>query len=165
MLPVSDCLRSALLWAMIPLTLFASRPATGCTCASGEYKLFCVAHLPHRLGAHDSSGNGVPCQKACCQQHRSATYSADCCQTGHCPLCDGNGKSGSNSCCNPDKVTAVTAASPLTFSVDHNYHLLFDSPAVEVGSVVADLAAAHFVPYDTGPPGGDLVIWLRRLLV
>src|SRR5688572_18140909 len=62
MLPISSYVRSALLWAMIPLTVFASRPVTGCMCASGEYKLFCMAHVLHGTAVQDSNRNGRKCE-------------------------------------------------------------------------------------------------------
>jgi hypothetical protein len=42
---------------------------------------------------------------------------------------------------------------------------LFDSPTSETGEFLANLVVAPTVCQDTGPPGGDLVISLRRLLV
>ena len=161
MLPVSCYFRSALLWAMIPLTVFASRPVTGCTCASGEYKISCAAHLFHGRVLPDSNEK---CGKACCR-HSSGADSAVCCQKGHCPLMDGQDKSGGDKCCNPDKLTAVTVASTVTFSVDNDHHLVFDLPTVELGTTFADSTVAQLIPHETGPPGGDLVIALRRLLV
>jgi len=165
MLPIPGYLRSALLWAMIPLTLFASRPVTGCTCASGEYKLFCMAHVLHGKAVHDSNGNSTQCEKACCSQHKNVTDSAPCCQKGHCSLSDAQGKPAGNKCCNPDMLTAVTIASAVTFSLDNSHQVLFDLPVVESGTVFADLAIAHPISHETGPPGGDLVVSLRRLLV
>ena len=150
---------------MIPLTVFASRPVTGCTCASGEYKFFCVTHVSRGTAGHDPNRNAHQSEKVCCQQQAEGAHSAVCCKSGHCPLSDGLGKDSGNKCCNPDTLMAVTVASSVTFSVDNDHHELFDLPVIELGSIVADLAVLHFIPHETGPPGGDLVISLRRLLV
>ena len=162
MLPVSGYLRSALLWAMIPLTVFASRPVTGCTCGSGEYKFSCSVHL-FRGNAQEESG-GATCQKACCRGQTNVTHSMRCCQSGHCPLSDIHGKDGKK-CCNPDQLTAATPPTLVTFSVDNEHHVLFDIPVLESGNIFPDLTIADVVHLETGPPGGDLVISLRRLLV
>jgi hypothetical protein len=161
MLLVSGYLRLALLWAMIPLTVFASRPVTGCTCASGEYKFSCAAHLFH---GHVRSDSNEKCAKPCCRQSKGG-HSTACCQKGHSPLIEGQGTSGGEKCCNPDMLTALSVASSVTLQVDNDHHVLFDLPMVESGSVLADTASAHLLPHDTGPPGGDLIISLRRLLV
>lgn len=62
-------------------------------------------------------------------------------------------------------LTAVTVASAVTFSIDNDHHVLFDLPVVAVGGIVGDAEVTHFIPHETGPPGGDLVISLRRLLL
>ena len=165
MLPVSGYLRTAFLWAMIPLTVFASRPATGCTCASGEYKPFCAAHLSRGQVHHDSSGKGVTCSMPCCQQQTYAGDSVPCCQQGDCALADGQGKPGGNKCCNPDHLTAATVASSVSFSLDIEHHDLFDLPVVESVWHIGDVVVDGFISNDTGPPGGDLIVSLRRLLI
>jgi len=77
----------------------------------------------------------------------------------------GQSTSGGDKCCNPDMLTALSGASSVVFSVDDDHHMLFDLPVVESGSVFPDMTPARFLPHETGPPGGDLIISLRRLLV
>ena len=80
----------ALVWAMLPLTVFAGLPRMGCICASGEHKFFCERH---RMAAGD--GGCICCygrpgdrrrtehttnvasagEKACCKSKRLANQS------------------------------------------------------------------------------------------
>jgi hypothetical protein len=163
MLLISGYFRLSLLWAMIPLTVFASRPVTGCTCASGEYKLVCMAHVFHRQAPQNSGRNARNCEKACSLQQDGRTNSADCCQTGQCPLSK-ESSNGGGKCCSPDLLTRVIVPSTVAFSVDIVHHVLFDLPVVEATRPVADSAVIHFVRHETGPPD-DLVVSLHRLLI
>lgn len=165
MLLVSGYLRTALLWAMIPLTVFASRPAMGCTCASGEYKFVCVAHLSRGPVSHGSNEKGVTGQKACCEQETHSSDSAPCCEQGDCALAEGQGKAAGHKCCNPDSLTVGTVASAVSYSLDNEHHGLFDLPVPESVWHVGNLVIDGFVPNDTGPPGGNLIVSLRRLLI
>jgi hypothetical protein len=162
MASASDYVRLVALWGMIPLTLFASRPATGCTCASGEYRLFCAAHLPDCHGTQECFEDGARHVKGCCQQAHRGSQCADCCVAGNDFACTVEGGSSGQQCCNPDTGNAATVVSAVTFPIDDDDHQV-DSPAVD--SAVADVAVARRISHDTGPPGGDLVISLRRLLI
>jgi hypothetical protein len=62
-------------------------------------------------------------------------------------------------------VTGTAAASAVSVAVDVHYHLHFDLPVIETGTVLPELTATCFISHDTGPPGGDLVVSLRRLLI
>lgn len=67
----------ALVWALVPLTVFGSLPRMGCICANGEHKFFCERHR-----SRDGEGRCVCChgpaatggssgEKTCCRQKRA----------------------------------------------------------------------------------------------
>ena len=150
------CLRKFFLWSMVPLTIFASRPTTGCTCADGRYKPVCFAQycsrcMESQCGAEDGR----------CERNGGA---ADCCKSGQCPLRQ-RGEPG-RKCCSPDLPTAVALAPAVTFTVDLNHHVLFDlSQSLLANAVVHASFVEHFIPFETGPPGESLVVTLRRRLI
>ena len=162
MLPISGYLRTGLLWAMIPLTVFAGRPITGCTCTSGEYKFVCAAHVSHDGVPPAASPHPDKCEKACCQRDQSNPL--DFRQTHDCPLSQESGKSG-NSGCNPDIQTAVIVVAPVTVTIGNEHRAHFDFPLVEPVVGMSERTDGHVISHETGPPGDDLVIALRRLLV
>jgi hypothetical protein len=163
MLPVSGYLRNVILWAMVPLTVSAGGPVTGCTCSSGEHKFFCAAHL-QRHTSRQATKAGLVCQKPCSQERDRDLGSAPCCRRG-CALSTGDGRTSDSNCCNPDTLVPITVATGVAFRFDFNDHSLFDLPAAENSGVFANLGIDLAVSHDIGPPGGDLVISLRRLLV
>jgi hypothetical protein len=166
MLPASGYLRLAFLWAMIPLTVFAGRPCTGCTCASGEYKPVCAAHVDHHFAGHVSSPHAGKCEKLCCRRETRADHHVDdYCQSGLGSPSTGAGNCGSKNCCNPDMVTAVIVASGTTSSVGNEHRMQLGMPIVSFAETVGDWQAIQICVHETGPPVGDLVISLRRLLV
>ena len=75
----------ALLWAMIPLTVFGSQPRMGCICANGQHKTFCQRYL------QNDSDSGCIC---CYGKDRAATGA----QTRTAPL-------GEKSCCRCNRAT------------------------------------------------------------
>lgn len=60
--------RKILVLAIIPLTLFSGRPAGGCICADGQFKLFC-----HGNGccSHTNQGDlgNASTESCCCSTH------------------------------------------------------------------------------------------------
>jgi hypothetical protein len=157
-------LRAASLWAMIPLTVFAGRPATGCTCANGEYKLYCAAHLMCGSLASRSDDNELGCGKSCCR-HTHRNGNSQCCHQGTCCHSDGKTAPSGKKCCNPDMLTAISASQSVQVSLDIDSQLFFDLPVIDLGTALPEMPIERVRAQDTGPPGGDLVITLCRLLV
>jgi len=64
-------LRTAMLWAMLPLTVLSGSPRYVCLCSTGEFKLFCRATPATRLsGVEETTASSVrPAHRSCC--HRS----------------------------------------------------------------------------------------------
>jgi hypothetical protein len=157
---ISGFLRTLLLWAMIPLTVFAGRPAMGCTCANGEYRISCAAHI-----ATDHLGRVPPkaalSDKSCCHR-KEAGKASDCLDAKPCPSL--HGSHGGKNCCTPDSLTAVTVASVAKFTSPLAV-MFFDRPIADNGRALAGTIVAQAIEHETGPPGGDLVISLRRLVV
>jgi hypothetical protein len=164
MLFITGYLRTAMLWAMIPLTVFASSPAIGCTCASGEYKIFCVAHLAKSRDALDARANGGACEKNCCH-HKGGSQAVEFRQTEACPISDSHNTHGGKQCCNPDSPKAIAVSSVVKIAPPLGDVMFFDLPSADIWHAFSVSTATHAVEHDTGPPGGDLVISLRRLLV
>jgi hypothetical protein len=53
----------------------------------------------------------------------------------------------------------------VTFYADNEQQSLSELPLAELARYSDTFAAHDHIPHETGPPGGDLVISLRRLLV
>jgi hypothetical protein len=60
-------LRTALVWAMLPLTAFSGAPRSFCLCSNGDVKLFCKGSKAER----------TCCQSAATSQNKSVRHS--CC--------------------------------------------------------------------------------------
>jgi hypothetical protein len=159
-------LRPAVLWVMIPLTVVAGRPATGCTCADGHYKPICFAQFHGNIGSGTHGAKKQPCHKACCEGCHAGSGVPGCCKQGLCPSSHANSQSRGKKCCSPDLPTAVAVAKSVSFAVDLDHHLLFDSPrSRSVNVIVHASTVEHFTPFETGPPDDDLVVTLHRLLI
>jgi hypothetical protein len=95
-----------LIWAMVPVTLFAGIPKLGCICINGQYKLFCERHLSGccRGESKPSAGKGLCpcCHKGQLADARKAADTdkpvAGCC---HGPAKRVGGQAHSERCCKP----------------------------------------------------------------
>lgn len=73
---------AALIWVLVPLTVFAGLPRTGCICANGQHKFFCQRSRidgPERLcsccyGKNPSraAANAADGTRTCCGQGRGS---------------------------------------------------------------------------------------------
>lgn len=166
MLPRKSQISAALVWAMIPLTLFASLPRTGCICANGQHKFFCQRHLT-------ANGNG----RCCCCYGNPATKSqiADraksapsgqmsCCRRARSQPTSDLPSAHSEPGCRPvlDKplfLTVLKASLDLDRADSMPLFLAFEPVPVLSTSIVADIHRGELLP----PP--DLVVTLRILLI
>ena len=166
--------RAAVLWAMMPLAILASRPTSGCICADGHYEPFCRGGLH---AANDSTpghehSNAASGACSCCDKCHAGKDHRSCCQ-GKSDCCRGTTSAdGSDagvagkSCCTPvlrsELVTVVAASSQLL--CEHQSSLLCMS-AFALPSTGIAMAAGQPVGLDTGPPPHDLVVTLGRRLI
>lgn len=156
----------ALLWAMIPLTVFGSQPRVGCICANGQHKFFCQRHLQH-----DADG-----QCTCCKPNESAQQAesasrvngqksegASCCHCGQLTGTTENNSVRSERPCKPVLDKAVYVAVPKsTLDLDRvdvvPLFLVCKLLPVVTGPVLVDIHRGELLP----PP--DLVITLGVML-
>jgi hypothetical protein len=74
-------LRTALLWAMLPLTAIGSAPRVLCLCANGDLKLFCCAAKaePTCCPAQTNTQSA----RSCCHRTAKPAHSHSACVTGN----------------------------------------------------------------------------------
>jgi hypothetical protein len=154
----------ALLWAMIPLTVFGSQPRMGCICANGQHKLFCQRHLQRDTDRRCTCCYGKDTADPAADDGVQGPRKASCC------ACNGTtGKSDrpsvqSDRPCRPvlDKTIYLTGPK---WSLDLDrlgaapLFLAFESRPVIERSIVAGGHRGELLP----PP--DLVVTLGVLLI
>lgn len=169
MLAIKATLRTALLWALIPLTVFAARPMAGCRCANGDYKLFCLSSYLGNSCEHSTSERFPNGTRACCKSNKSVKSAANhCCQNKNTQTTDpGNHfQSSSKSCCSFESLAQLAVTKQVDLpdgNAQFQFIALFpiDAKLQQVGATSICLLLAN----DPGPPGGDLLISLRRFLI
>lgn len=161
--------RSAIVWATIPLVVFNGRTIVGCGC----------------FGHFEST-----CHCGCCSddKERHGKSNSTCCtgdsfHSAPCPRCKHD---EANRCCNHAD-SKTRPADSLTWKGHHctsiAFYLVapatvlptFDASDLDVAAflpadsrlplIVDQSQIAHVVDFDTGPPPGDLVISLHRLVI
>ncbi len=162
-------LRTALLWALIPLTVFAARPVGGCLCASGEYKLFCPAKLLGISSGNLDSTNNSACVRTCCAlpKHEKPVVEP-CCQdkSSRGVTAENCFQSNGNNCCSPDMFAGMTVVPRVSISAAAEQAPLFHVlPAQTAANWNSATSILMLLVDDVGPPGGDLLISLRRFLI
>jgi len=149
-------LRNIVLWAMIPLTLFASRPVMGCTCADGTFKLICFGQLG--LGGVSKQAD-KECIQPCCRNHPQSLRNSSGCSVE-------SGYSNCNkSCCSPEALISIVVAPVTSVVVDTDLLLPFDLPTESLLLNSNHWLGFDFDRHDIGLPVSDLVIVLHRLLI
>ena len=154
----------ALLWAMIPLTVFGSQPRMGCICANGQHKIFCQRHLQN-----DSDSGCICCygkdQSTTGDQTRTAPLGEkSCCRCNRAASKDGRPVVHTDRPCRPvlDKAVYLTGPkSSLDFDrVDAAPLFVAFEPLPLIGLTIdVDCHRGELLP----PP--DLVITLGVLLI
>jgi hypothetical protein len=156
----------AVLWAMIPLTVFAGIPRIGCICASGQHKVFCERHLMKAGGA----------QCACCYGRDAAKYqpanSAQACSLSTTSCCgakraaqDQKGPAFNTDCpCRPvvDRTVSIAAAKAV-LDLDQADHTPLFLAALPIVAVVPAVSFDH--ARGDLPPPPDLITTLGVLLI
>lgn len=156
----------ALLWAMIPLTVFGSIPRIGCICANGQHKFYCQRHLMK---------SGAPRCACCYGRDGAAGDSAQANQPCHL---------GARTCCgsrpvsNKGKLPALGAESPCRPVLDRPVFTIAVKAVLDLNqsehtpllpAVTPVLAIVPAVSFDHArgdlPPPPDLVTTLGVLLI
>jgi len=151
---------AVLIWAMIPLTVFASLPRVGCICANGQHKFFCERSR--------ASGSEGLC--ACCYGKGPATgdrtgTKLPCCGQDQGRCANGLAAVGSDRPCRPvlDRSIFVRDHKASSLNLDRAQHtplaVAFEPLPVIVAGPVRDLNRGELLP----PP--DLVITLGVRLI
>lgn len=166
-------LRPAVVWAMVPLAALMASPVSGCICADGHYEQFCRAYVGRTAeGGANHGPRGTGCASSCCQADEG---SACCLERGR--LADSHNQSVVNGsvcersvcgsgCCTPvvqAQLIAPVATAP-QLGDDLDVPAPFAAP-VEPARAYSLIASGQFVEDDTGPPPGDIVVTLRRLII
>ena len=155
--------RRAVAMAIIPLAILNGAPfAQGCICADGHYEPICRA-AACRVGQSD-------CGRQCCaKQTHYAGHS--CCTGPHAhhaaPTKPAIGQTFGNPCCTPvvHQAMPTVVAAPQVAPGDGITAL--NTTAVEPPYVLAVelMHVTHRAELGTGPPPGDLVVSLQRLVI
>lgn len=148
---------TALMWALVPLTVFGSAPRMGCICANGQHKLFC-----QRNATSDADGH---CN-CCYGQSTSGSKSgpATCCQCSQKACGSESPGVRAERPCRPvvHKAVYLTAAR-VALQLDQTEALplsiAFEPLPVTVPDFVATIHHRELLP----PP--DLVVTLGVLLI
>jgi hypothetical protein len=156
----------ALVWAMIPLTVFGSIPRVGCICANGQHKFYCQRHLMQA---------GAP-RCACCYGRDGATGdstgSSQACRLGATACCGSNPASndgklptlGAECPCRPVLDRPVfTIAVKAVLDLDQSEHAPLLLAVAPVLAVVPGVSFVH--ARGDVPPPPDLVTTLGVLLI
>lgn len=156
----------ALMWAMIPLTVFGSIPRIGCICANGNHKFYCERHLMK---------TGAP-RCACCYGRDGAqggsAHAMHACRLGAKSCC------GSKPVSNDGKLPALDAECPCRPVLDRPVFTLAVKAVLDLDqsdhtpllvAVAPVLAIVPSVSFDHArgdlPPPPDLVTTLGVLLI
>ena len=166
---IKTYVRTALLWALIPLTVFAARPMAGCRCANGDYKLFCISSYLENSCEHSSSQCVPGRTRECCKsQKQEKSDTNHCCQNKNTGTADSGNhfQSNSKSCCSFDSPSELNVTERVAVPDTHELSQLFallpiDAKLQQVGTTSISL----LLSIDSGPPGGDLLVSLRRFLI
>jgi hypothetical protein len=159
---------TALMWAMIPLTVFGSLPRMGCICANGQHKLFCERYrncdadgrctccygrATAKIRASQETQSRPGGEMTCCSHRRAGTAT-------DCPVV------GSDRPCRPVLHNAVYLNSPkLSLDLDRAdclppfAVLAFEPLPAIVPNIAADFMRGELLP----PP--DLVITFGVMLI
>ena len=169
MQPFSRYLRNGFVWAMLPLTLLAGRPYSGCICENGSFKVFCTG-CASGLGTPIADTSEKPGRCGCCRGNESHAIKND--------------SEGKRDCSQPSRALAgKNVSAPATGKCGCKW--VVQDPAVapphvlprnaEVQPLVLVLptdcvaalyprAAVHAELLNTGPPT-DLIVTLHRLVI
>lgn len=157
-------LRTCLVLALIPLTVFNGRVTAGCLCSDGHFEPFC------RGGSCCSGAGGTTqpgscgCAKCCCQS-KSGDHKKSCCRGANLPsgLTERSDSESSKSCCHPLTKSPMAPDKVFTPQFDLG-SLAFDhTVAVSLVPVVVEQAVPVYA-VDSGPPIERLHV-LQRLLI
>ena len=156
-------LRTCLILALIPLTVFNGRATAGCLCSDGHFEPLC------RGGSCGSpSGSAAqpgPCGVAqCCCRSKSGDQKP-CCRGANLPsgLAERSESDQTRSCCLPLTHSPMVPVTTFTPQVD-NESLAFDhTVVVSLVPVVVEQAAPVYA-VDSRPPIERLYV-LQRLLI
>jgi|SRR5579872_414648 len=148
----------AVLWAMIPLTVFGSQPRMGCICANGQHKFFCERHRNGDLGGRCTCCFG----RAKAQNGSLGEMNGLRRARNGCP--DGSLAVGANRPCRPvlDKTTYVNGPKKAIHRDRADAAPLFS--ALDPLPATTHVSAAEFRRGELLPPP-DLVITLGVRLI
>jgi len=153
----------ALMWALIPLTVFGSIPRMGCICANGQHKFFCQRHANS-----DADGRCDCCYGTTNGKNRTAaasqTTGATCCRCSRNRCASEFPTVHSDRPCRPvlDKpvfLGSTKASLDLDQADSTPLFVTFESVPTIVAEFVADIHRGELLP----PP--DLVFTFSVLLI
>jgi hypothetical protein len=164
--------RAIVVWAMVPLAFWNGSPTFGCICADGHFETNCPMLAARMLEGNDqqSASQGC-CGCSCCAGSGLDSSASSVCHTEpqcceHSESSDDESRVGGKNCCMP--VVRAPLLPPVVgtvqFADDHHQPALHTFTLESAGQLVAT-HVEHVVVSDTGPPPGDLVIRLRRLVI
>ena len=142
-------LGAVVLWAMIPLTVWASRPYVGCFCSDGHFEVLCPKIFQSKLAkpscCHGSSA------RDCCSQQRD--------------LGAGSQVQGEGSC----RCMFVANSTPTKTSPVQKLPSVFTGISADVVAVLSESPRVATLDnwvqcIDTGPPP-DLVVVFRHFVI
>ena len=162
-------LRSALVWAAIPLVVFNGRTVVGCGCF-GHFESVC--HCSCCSQRKDASTHSGKTACSCCLNHGKAgnvscctsKETLECCKLAakNCQHSNSHGVKGHG--CTSIVMHVVVPAVVATSDVN-DLHASTDVLAQASFSFLTESPDGRFVDFDTGPPPNDIVISLHRLII
>jgi len=157
--------RAVVIWAMIPLALWSTRPSAGCICADGHFELICKSALC-------ASKPGSTCEAAaprcsCCHTSvakHSEGQSKGCCsdKAGASSTCAASASDGG--CCSPVVQPELLLVSVTQLDQQYEPIVLCFADLNEYRPSGANLGRFALVDSEH-MPCGDIVITFRRLLI
>ena len=157
-------LRTCLILALIPLTVFNGRASAGCLCSDGHFEPFCRGGSCCSRSGSTAQPGSCGCAQCCCQS-KSGEHKKPCCRGANLPsgLTERSESEQAKSCCHPLTQSPMVPDKNFTPQFDIE-SLAFDhTVAVSLVPVVVEQAVPVYA-VDSGPPIERLHV-LQRLLI
>ena len=156
----------AVMWAMIPLTVFAGLPRIGCVCASGQHKFFCERHLTQAGDAQCTCcyGRDEAKNAPSSRTHACSLATMNCCGAKRAAHNGTQPAFGADCPCRPvvDRSVTITVVKAV-LDLDQAEHMPLFLSAVSTLPVVSRVSFDH--ARGALPPPPDLVTTLGVLLI
>jgi hypothetical protein len=156
----------AVMWAMLPLTVFGSMPRMGCICANGQRKVFCERH---RMDARDANcvccfGRAAAKPETARETGREPAGERACCMSKRLAPNGQRLAVGAGAPCRSvvDRPAFVTAAK-VVLDLDQSSHERLLSNAVPISAIVSQLGCENSRGHEPLRP--DLITTLGVLLI